>query len=61
MTRKVDTLPVDRDTWKLMHYDSMYFVPHSPYNDYDFLKILSMKRKEKKLFVSTTDEEVKKK
>ena len=45
---KVDILPVDREPWKKMHYDPMYFVPHSPYDDYNFLKILSMKRQEVK-------------
>ena len=46
--KKPDILPVDRETHRLMKYDPMYFVPKSPYNEYDFLKILSMKRKEKK-------------
>ena len=45
---KVNTLPVDRETWKLMHYDSLYYVPSKAYNEYDFLKILSMKRQEVK-------------
>ena len=43
--KKPDILPVDKDTWKLMQYDSLYYVPNKPYDDYDFLKILSMKRK----------------
>lgn len=42
---KVDILPVDRDTWQKMHYDPMYFVPHKPYDEYNFLKILSMKKR----------------
>lgn len=42
---KIDILPVDRDTWQKMHYDPMYFVPHEPYDEYNFLKILSMKKK----------------
>jgi len=48
MTKKPDILPVDRETHRLMRYDAMYYVPNKPYDEYDFLKILSMKRKEKK-------------
>jgi len=48
MTKKPDILPVDRDTWKMMQHDPMYYVPHKAYDEYDFLKILSMKRKEVK-------------
>ena len=46
--KKPDILPVDKDTHELMrHYNmgSLYYVPNTPYDDYDFLKILSMKRK----------------
>ncbi len=50
---KVDILPVDRDTWQKMHYDPMYFVPHKPYDEYDFLKTLSMKKKKVKKDVKT--------
>lgn len=42
---KIDILPVDRDTWRKMQHDSLYFVPHKPYDEYDFLKTLSMKKK----------------
>ena len=42
--KKPDILPVDRETWKKMHYDALYYVPNKPYDEYDFLKILSMKK-----------------
>lgn len=45
MTKKPDILPVDRDTWKKMKHDPMYYVPSKVYDDYDFLKVLSMKKK----------------
>ena len=48
MTKKPDILPVDRETHRLMRYDTLYYVPNKPYDEYDFLKILSMKRKEVK-------------
>lgn len=41
----VEIYPVDRETHRMMHYDAMYYVPHKAYDEYDFLKILSMKRK----------------
>jgi len=46
--KKPEILPVDRETHRLMKYDAMYYVPNKPYDEYDFLKILSMKRKERK-------------
>ena len=46
MTKKPNILPVDRETWKKMHYDSLYYVPTKAYDEYDFLKILSLKNKE---------------
>ena len=44
----VEIYPIDRETHKLMKYDSMYYVPTKAYDEYDFLKILSMKRQEVK-------------
>lgn len=46
--KKPDILPVDRDTWKKMKHDSMYFVPSKSYDNYDFLKTLSLKNDENK-------------
>jgi len=36
-------LPVDRYTHKLMNYDPMYYVPHAPFDEYEFLKKQSEK------------------
>jgi len=45
MTYKPEKLPVDKDTHKLLDYDSLYYVPQSPYNDYEFLKKISKLKK----------------
>ncbi len=45
---KPKVYPVDRETWRMMHYDPMYYVPHSAYDEYDFLKVLSMTIKKRK-------------
>ncbi len=41
---KIRKLPVDKDTHKLLNYNSLYYVPHSPYDDYEFLRRLSNKK-----------------
>lgn len=38
-------LPVDKETHKLLNHDPMYYVPHAPYDEYEFLKKLSLKNK----------------
>jgi len=41
---KLKKLPVDKDTHKLLKYDPLYYVPHHPYNEYEFLKKLSERK-----------------
>ena len=41
---EIKKLPVDKDTHKLLNYNPLYYVPHAPYNEYEFLKKLSMKK-----------------
>lgn len=49
MRKKLENLPIDKDTHKLMHYDSLYYVPNSPFDEFTFLKKLSkIKKKEVK-------------
>ncbi len=38
MTYKPKPLPVDKETHKLLNYSSLYYVPQSPYDEYEFLK-----------------------
>lgn len=45
--KKLKRLPVDNETHKLMNYDSLYYVPKAPFDEYEFLKNLSkLKKKE---------------
>ncbi len=44
MSKEIKKLPVDAETHKLLNYDSLYYVPHSPYDEYEFLKKLSIKK-----------------
>jgi hypothetical protein len=41
--KKPEVLPVDRETHRLMRYDALYYVPNKAYDEYDFLKVLSLK------------------
>ena len=43
--KKLKKLPVDKDTHKLMKHDPMYYVPNAPFDEYEFLKKLSLKIK----------------
>lgn len=46
MTKKDDIEPMNRKEWDAMKNDSKHFIPSRPYDDYDFLKVLSMKKQE---------------
>ena len=47
--KKSKTITIDRETYKLMPYASaMYYIKDKAYDEYDFLKILSLKNKEVK-------------
>jgi len=39
---------MSRKEWDKMKNDSKHFIPSKPYDNYDFLKVLSIKRKEVK-------------
>ena len=41
---KLKKLPIDRETHKLLKYDSLYYVPNSPFDEYEFLKKLSERK-----------------
>ncbi len=49
MTKKDDIEPMSRKEWKAMKHDSTHFVPSKPYDDYDFLKNISMKKTKKEV------------
>ena len=52
--KKLKKLPVDEETHKLLNYDSMYYTPNAPFDEYEHLKKLS-KLKEVKRKLQSKD------
>lgn len=48
MPRKSKNIHMTREQHRLMDYDYHHYIPKEPYDQYNFLKILSLKNKEKK-------------